>query len=192
MDSVPRLETDRLKLRAVFPEDAADVFELFSDPLVAQYYEFEPFQSIDQAVALIRKFTHWFQNNQAIRWGMIDRTSGKLIGSCCFDTFRPKYHSVNLGYNLRSDRWGAGLATEAVSAIIDVAFQQGIVGPVNRIQAMSVTENVASERVVRRLGFHHEGLMRQFGFWKSQYHDMNLFSLLKQDWQGAIDARHSN
>lgn len=179
MNSIPRLETERLKLRAIFPQDAPDIFALMSDPRVLEHHELDPFQTLNQASDLISNFTQWFQNDQAVRWGIIDKTDQRLIGTCCFDTFHLKYQSVNLGYSLRSDRWGQGLATEAVQAIISHAFEHGIVGPVNRIQAITLPANAASENVLRKLGFEKEGLMRQYGFWKNAFHDMNLFSLLK-------------
>lgn len=179
MDSIPRLETDRLMLRAVFPDDAEAIFALFSDPLVTEMHELEPVANPQAALELISKFTSWFQHDQAVRWGIIDKETGELIGTCCFDTFHPKYQSVNLGYNIRSDHWSKGYATEAVQAIIEFAFENGIVGPVNRIQAITVPANIASEKVLEKLGFEKEGLMRQYGYWKGQFHDMNLYSMLK-------------
>ena len=150
-----------------------------SDPKVAQHHELEPFETLQQAEALVASFTQWFQNDQAVRWGIICKDNHELIGTCCFDTFHSKYQSLNVGYNIRSDQWGQGYATEAVRKIIEFAFQNGIVGPVNRIQAITVPANIASEKVLEKLGFEKEGLMRQYGFWKQSFHDMNLFSLLK-------------
>ena len=180
MDSIPRLETERLKLRAIFPSDAAEIFALMSDLKVAEYHELDPFENIEQAHDVIANYTSWFQNDQAVRWGILKRETGELIGTCCFDTFHRKYQSANLGYNLRSDHWGNGFATEAVAKITEFAFAKGIVGSVNRIQAITVPENVASEKVLARIGFQKEGLMRQYGFWKGDFRDMNLFSLLRK------------
>jgi len=181
MDSIPRLETERLKLRAIFPADANEIFALLSDPKVTLHHEMEPLASIQQAHAMIDNFTNWFQRNQAVRWGILRKDTDEMIGTCCFDTFHLKFQSVNLGYNLRPDCWGNGFATEAIHKIIELAFTQGIAGPVNRIQAITVPENIASEKVLTKLGFSKEGLMRHYGFWKGEFRDMNLFSLLKSD-----------
>lgn len=181
MNSIPRLDTERLHLRAIFPEDELGVFALFSDPHVVKFYEFVPFHDASQARVLIQQFTRWFQNDQAVRWGIFDRASDQLIGSCCFDTLHQTYHSANLGYCLRSDVWGQGLAREAVSAILDYGFQHGVNGALNRIQALTVPENLASEKLLKALGFQHEGLLRSYGHWKGEYHDMNVFSLLKSE-----------
>lgn len=179
MNSIPRLDTERLKLRAIYPADAQEIFELLADANVAELHELEPFVEIGQAHQMIANYTHWFQNNQAVRWAILRKDTGALIGTCCFDTFHLKYQSVNLGYNLRFDQWGNGFATEAVRAIVDYAFTHGIVGPVNRIQAITVPANGASEKVLTKLGFEKEGLMRKYGYWKNEFRDMNLFSRLQ-------------
>lgn len=181
MDSIPRLETPRLRLRAVFPNDAPAILELFSDAQVARFYEFESFTHLQQSQELISQFTAWFQNDEAVRWAITLKETGELIGTCCFDTFQKNYQSVNLGYNVRSDQWGHGFASEAVRAIIDFGFEHGVIAPINRIQAITVPVNVGSERVLKKLGFQHEGLMRQYGFWKGEFHDMNRFSLIRAD-----------
>ncbi len=178
MDSIPRLETERLKLRAVFPSDTQAIFEIYSDPKVAEFYDFLPHQSLGETRDLINRFTSWFQSNLAVRWAMLRKDTDQLIGTCCFDAFHVNFQSTNLGYNMRSDQWGNGFATEGVKAIIEFAFANGLVGPVNRIQAITDPRNVASEKVLERLGFEKEGTMREYGYWKGCYHDMNLFSLL--------------
>ena len=184
MNSIPRLDTERLHLRAIFPSDERGVYALFSDPSVVEFYEFTPFQNISQSQALIQKFTQWFQHDQAVRWGIIDKASEELIGSCCFDTLHHNYHSANLGYCLRSDFWGKGIAREAVGAILAYGFQHGIIGTLNRVQALTAPRNLASERLLEHFGFRREGLLRSYGYWKGEYHDMNVFSLLKSEWRG--------
>lgn len=179
MESIPRLETDRLNLRAIFPDDQEAIFELFSDPQVTRFYDFEPYVDLQQARNLINHYTQWFQKGVSVRWGIIHQQTGQLIGTCCFDSFIARNQSVNLGYDIQSKHWGHGFATEAAGAIIDHAFRLGIIGRVNRIEAKTIPENVGSERVLSKLGFQKEGLMRQYGYWKDQFHDMNLFSLTR-------------
>lgn len=183
MNSIPRLETDRLKLRAIFPQDELGVFTLFSDPDVVKFYEFEVFREPRQAQTLIQQFTQWFQQDQAVRWGIFEGATDQLIGSCCFDTLNRNYQSANLGYCLRREYWGQGFACEAVTAILDHGFQHGILGALNRVQAITVPANLASEKLLKKLGFQREGLFRSYGFWKGEYHDMNVFSLLKAEWR---------
>lgn len=188
MNAIPRLETERLKLRAIFPDDVEAIFRLFSDPQVTRFYDFEPLVDTEQALNLIRNFTRWFQTNQSVRWGIVCKDDGLLIGTCCFDSFLKRNQSVNLGYEIQSKYWGHGFATEAAQKVIGHAFQNGIVGPVNRIEAKTIPQNIGSEKVLWKLGFEKEGLLRQYGHWKGQYHDMNLFSLIRDQYRGSVSA----
>ena len=191
MQSIPRIETERLLLRAIHPQDADDVFALFSDLKVANAYEFEPLSQRSQAEEMIQRFTSWFQQDQAIRWGIFPRGSQRMVGSCCLDTFHPRFQSANLGYSLRSDVWGQGLASEAVAAMLNFTFEHGAMGPLNRVQAMTDRGNRRSQNLLRRLQFQEEGRLRQYGYWKGQFHDMRVFGLLKDDWLTA-DWRATN
>ena len=178
MQSIPRLETERLKLRAIQPTDAEAIFQIYSDPKVTEYAEISTFTNIQHARNLVSKFTKWFQTDQGVRWGIFLGDTDELIGVCCFDTYLIKYRSANLGYDIASAHWEQGYATEAVTAIVDYAFEYGLVSKVNRIQALTHVDNKASERVLEKLDFQKEGLLRQYAYWDRQYHDMNLFSRL--------------
>ena len=178
MQSIPRLETERLKLRAVQPGDADGIFQLYSDPKVTEFAEISTFTNFQQARNLISKFTKWFQHDQGVRWGIFLGDSDELIGVCCFDTYLIKYRTANVGYDLASAQWQKGFATEAVTAIVDYAFAHGLVSKINRIQALTHVDNPASDRVLEKMNFQKEGLLRQYAYWNRQYHDMNLYSRL--------------
>ena len=183
MKSIPTIKTNRLCLKAVSKADCDAVLQVFSDPLVVEYYDIQPIGDRDAAMRLIEGFDAWFKLGEAIRWGIWLSDSKQLIGTCCFDQIHPSFRRANLGYNLSSQFWGAGFATEACEAIVGWAFGNGMGAPVNRIQAITVPENNKSEMVLERLGFQQEGLLREFGYWDGLPRDMNMFGLTKSDWE---------
>jgi ribosomal-protein-alanine N-acetyltransferase len=69
---------------------------------------------------------------------------------------------------------------EALSAVLDWGFAHM---ELNRVEAQVHPENAASISSVSRLGFQHEGLLRELGYWRGQYHDMLQYSLLRKDWE---------
>ena len=139
-----------------------------------------PFTSISEAKELIDWIDGIFARRQGLRWAIADRADDALIGTCGFNIWNRRNRSAEIGYDLRSDRWGEGLATEAVGRMIQFGFEEM---DLNRIQADTQLDNARSGRVLLKLGFREEGVLRQAGFWRNEYHDLRLYGLLRQDWQ---------
>ncbi|MCG7542565.1 GNAT family N-acetyltransferase [Pseudoalteromonas sp. MM17-2] len=178
----PELETSRLKLSALNDSDGKAVFELFSDPLVTHYYDLEPFSELSQALKLIEFFQSRFEEGSGIRWAIRLRETNQLIGTCGFNSWNPRMKNAVLGYDLMPNFWGNGYTTEAVHKIINAAFSGKLAcGELNRIQGDTVPGNDASESVLRKIGFKEEGLRRQSGYWKNQFHDLKCFGLIRSE-----------
>ena len=194
MQSIPTIETERLRLRAIEAKDQGDIFDIFSDDDVIRHYDVEAFTSADEAGRVIDGFGRWFQRQEAIRWGITLLDSGKLIGTCCFDGIHTPFRRANLGYNLGSTYWRRGYALEACRAIVDYAFSKGLFGPIHRIQAITVPENITSEQLLEKLWFRREAVLQQYGFWKGLPRDMHMFALLKENYDrtGSDDGAASD
>lgn len=51
----------------------------------------------------------------------------------------------------------------------------------NRISATVMLDNIASMKLLDKLGFEEEGVLREYGFWKGEFHDLKMFALLKKE-----------
>lgn len=179
----PELDTNRLMLTQLVGEDAKEVFELFSDESVIKYYDLEAFKELSQATNLINFFKTRFQENTGIRWAIRLKDTGKLIGTCGFNSWNPKMKNAVIGYDLMPKYWGNGITTEAVRRIINAAFSGELsCGKLNRIQGDTVPGNSASESLLLKVGFKEEGIRRQSGYWKNQFHDLKCFGLLQSEY----------
>ena len=179
----PELETTRLKLTMLVSNDAHSIFTLFSDPCVIEYYDLEAFTELSQADNIIAFFNTRFKENAGIRWAIRIKNSNKLIGTCGFNTWNPKMKNAVIGYDLLPEYWGSGYTTEAVHRMVKAAFDGELpCGELNRIQGDTVPGNQASESVLRKVGFTFEGLRRESGYWKNQFHDLNCFGLIKSEY----------
>ena len=176
----PVIETKRLLLDAISPKDKESIFSLYSDADVVEYYDMAAFTHLDQAEKIIAMFTSRYDENTGIRWAIRNKGDSKLLGTCGFNSYSFG-HGAMIGYDLVKSHWGNGYASEAVAAICGFAFNGGLPVKVNRIEALTIPGNEASVRVLQKNGFVFEGLLRQKGFWKGRYHDMNMFSLLAKD-----------
>ena len=109
---------------------------------------------------------------------MLDRASGRIVGSIGLFHADWEVGSVEIGYGVRSDERGKGYATEALAAAARWALTDG---GIQRAWLTANTDNVASVRVAEKAGFHREGTLRRAGLEDDGLHDQALFSLLNDE-----------
>lgn len=178
----PDLETPRLKLTNLSPNDSKALLNVFSDKDVVKFYDIDVYDSEEQALKLIEFFNSRFLDAVGIRWAIRLKDTGKLIGTCGFNSWNKKMKNAGIGYELSSEHWGYGYATEALNKIINTAFLNELpFGELHRIQGDTMLGNGASESVLLKLGFKEEGIRRSSGYWKNEYHDLKCFGLLKPE-----------
>lgn len=78
MASFPVLETDRLVLRKITPEDSSDLFHYFSSDEVTKFYDVESFTNVKQAEELIDRWQQRFEKNLGIRWGITLKSESRV------------------------------------------------------------------------------------------------------------------
>jgi RimJ/RimL family protein N-acetyltransferase len=145
-----RLETERLILRPLGPEDAVAMFELNSDPEVMRYTGDEPFADLEAARKFLAEYPKGqYETYRVGRMAVQLKSTGEVIGWCGL-----KYHvdsgETDLGYRLKRAWWGQGIATEASLAHLHHAVHtMGL----KRVIARAMRENQASIRVMEKCGF---------------------------------------
>ena len=173
----PLVETPRLMLRELRMEDAEAVFHIFSDPAVVKYSNMDVFTGFEQAQLLIEKLRQRFEQKERFRWGIALKDSDTIIGTGGYVAWNRLWYNAELGYDLARPYWNQGLMTEAVRAIIQFGFEHM---DLHRIEAEVMPENSASVRLLHKLDFQEEGVFRERGFWKGDFHDLAMFALLKR------------
>ena len=177
----PRLPAERLTLRRLRPDDAANLFRTVGDPDVMRYWAPGPDPTIEAAAQRIAEIeAHWAAHGFG-DWGVVERATGALIG------FAGLHHiagmpEVNVGYALEETRWGRGYATEAAAAVLAYAFD--VLG-LNRVHATHLTRNPASGRVMEKVGMTHEGRSRgHFKKW-GVFEDVERYGILRREYRRA-------
>lgn len=178
----PRLETTRLLLRQIQPEDAEALFATFSDEEVMEFYGHVSHKSLDDSRELIRQQQTWYAQREGIRWGITLKGEDRVIGSCGFYLFDEDSQRAETGYELNRSFWRQGIITEAMSAILHYAFTELLL---HRVEAVVDANNERSKGVLRKLGFTHEGTLRERFFFGERFRDDHYFGLLKDEWQNA-------
>ena len=178
------IEGERVSLREIGPDDApaamhwARDVEFFRHLAVApptdEAFEVEFLRNIErEATTHPRRHYHL---------GIVWNATADVIGLVRLSISAPEHRGADIGYGLRRDRWNQGVATEAATLLVDFGFRRlGL----HRVFAFHHPGNVASGRVMTKLGMQQEGLLRENilnhdGSWR----DSLLYAVLQQDWRG--------
>lgn len=175
-EQFPVLETERLRLREMETADAEDVFRIFSDDEVMVYYDLETFTEVEQAVALIVRQKERFLQKQGIRWGITLKDEDVVIGSIGM-MLNAEKRQGGIGYDLARPYWRRGIMSEVIQAVIDFGFETA---GAELIQALVMPGNVASMKVLEKLGFKDKGVLEEYAFFKGKYQDLHNFILERE------------
>ena len=176
----PILKTKRLILREIVAADAPALFAIYSDVDAMRWFGTDPLTDVEEAVKLVETFAEWRKAiNPGTRWAIVQNTTGRLIGTCGLFKWSPSRRSCTVGYELAQQARGNGFMCEALSAILDWGFEHM---SLNRVEAQVHPENKPSIKLIARLRFVREGLLRQASFWLGEYRDLVQFSLLRSEY----------
>ncbi len=172
------IETERLLLRQFTMDDLDDLYFIYSHPDLSKYLSNEQPLRLDQTRAAINSIAEcWRQHNFGV-WAVVYKKHQKLIGHCGLK-FLENTPEVQIGYLLLKDYWRRGLGTEAAAAVLKYGFE---VVKLERIVAIAKPENIASRRVMEKVGMKYE---------KDAYYydnDVVYYSLSRQAHQ--LEALH--
>jgi ribosomal-protein-alanine N-acetyltransferase len=149
--------TARLLAKPAHTDDAAALFDNYtSDPEVAKYLTWTPHRALDETHAFLQRCERVWTDQAAFPWTLWLAATGEFVGVV---EIRVHDHAVDLGYALARRWWRHGLMTEAVSFLIQWAMSQA---SIYRVWATCDVDNVASARLLERVGMQHEGLLRRW------------------------------
>ena len=176
----PALTTERIVLRETADRDVEAIFEMESDPVVMRYWSSPPMRELSEARASLERAKQLFPSRVALRWAICLRSDDCMLGHVSLFNFSEQNGRAEIGYGLARRHWGRGFMHEALTGVIGCAF-----GPLGlrRLEADTDPRNLASLRVLERLGFAREGLLRER--WKvgDEISDSVITGLLAHEWR---------
>lgn len=171
----PVLETKRLRLRELVPDDAAALFAVFNDPRVMAGQGQPVYKEVAQAHRLINWYAKAFSEQRALRWAVTFQGDDTVLGTCGYHEITATHHRAEIGYELHSAYWRQGIMSEAVRAAVRFGLaEMGF----HRIEANVDPENLASANLLRTVGFTEEAYLRERYFDNGRFVDDWFFSIL--------------
>jgi RimJ/RimL family protein N-acetyltransferase len=153
------LETDRLRLRPVSPDDLDHIVALYGDPEVMRYIGTRGALTREEACGRLDFMVdHWRRHGFGM-WSLFRKDDGAFVGRCGM-RYMDSTTDVELGYTLVKACWGQGFATEASRAVVRYALD---VMKMKRLVAIADPENTASVNVMKKIGMTFERVGHYYG-----------------------------
>jgi RimJ/RimL family protein N-acetyltransferase len=147
------LHSARLTLRTMTIEDVEPLMAVFTDPMVMASFGGGSFDREQMERWVARNLAHQEEHGYGL-FTVVHRGDAVIIGDCGLEHMDVEGSAeIELGYDLRSDYWGRGLATEAAITVRDHAVRE--LG-VERLISLIRPDNAASCRVAEKIGMAHE------------------------------------
>ena len=177
--TLPTIPAKRIELRWLTEADIPALYSIFSHPDVMRYWSSAPLQNLDEAKALLDDIQDSFRKNELFQWGVFSKAEGKVIGTCTILNMDRKNRRAEVGYALGREYWGQGFMNEALAALLHYAFTTL---ELHRIEADVDPRNTASLRLLDKLGFQREGLLRERWLVGDETQDSVMLGLLHREW----------
>lgn len=176
------IETERLRLRPITLEDVEDILAFATNSEWARYLPVpQPYSRRDAEEFVASQLLIDREKNPS--WVLA--LNGVVIGGINL-RLDSENHACEVGYSVAREHWGKGLATEAARAVIDAAFQS--LPDLNKVRAMADLRNVASQRVMEKVGMTREGVLRQNRLFRGEYVDEVWYGLLRGEWRARTSV----
>lgn len=175
------LETTRLLLRLFQENDVHAFADYRSDPDVARYQSWDVPYSAAQAAAFVAAMQH-VRPGAAGEWLQIAiqlKATNQLIGDCAFCVLEDEPQQAEIGFTLARQHHGSGYATEALRRLLDYLFAEL---NLHRVRAICDADNLASARLLERIGLRREGHFIENIWFKGRWGSEYSYAVLRREW----------
>src|SRR2546430_16744002 len=174
--SLNPLHSARLCLRLFTESDLPALLDINGDDEVTRFLPYATWKSMSDAEAWLKRSSERHVAGSALQFVIAAKETGSVIGTCTLFHFEEDSAHATIGYVLGRAYWGQGFMREALTALINAAFNDM---SLRRLEAQVESQNTASTRLLQRLGFAKEGVLRQRWITKGQPKDAEDYGLLR-------------
>ena len=171
------LESERLLLRQITPDDVNEIFALRSNPETMKYIPRPLATTKDDAMGHIKMIQDKIVSNEGINWAITEKGNPKMIGIIGHYRIRWEHFRSEIGYMLLPEYQGKGIITEAIQLLVDYGFNEM---KMHSLEAIIDPENTASARVLEKNNFVKEAHFKENEFYDGKFLDAVVYSILNK------------
>lgn len=176
----PAFAAGRYDVRVVEEGDLPDLLDVHADDAVTAYLPYASWHSLADARAWLARVRDFAATGRSRQFVVVERADGRVLGAVVVFALDVDARRAELGYVLGRRDWGRGVMRDVLPTVIERAFLDL---DLRRIEAWIDPRNVASDRLLQRLGFVHEGTLRQRVVLKGVVVDSAVYGLLRDAWE---------
>lgn len=164
---------DHYILREQTLEDTEAFFRYYTDPDVGKYILASKPATLLEASKEVQYCRNLFYSKQGIYWTIAKKSDNQMIGAIGL-YLNNMHHRGEITYDLSPDYWRQGIMQKTIQAVVDYAFREM---KLLRIEAVTRHDNIASTALLKKLGFVHEGTLRQYRYYNGKAWDIEMFAI---------------
>jgi ribosomal-protein-alanine N-acetyltransferase len=176
----PELTTERLILRQIRPNDAADVFRFRSDADVMRYIPRPIAQTLDDIYPFIAMIEDFILKGERINWGICLKSTQQLIGIIGFVHIKPEHFRGEVGYVLAKEFHRQGIMREALNSVLQYGFEAL---QFHSIEAIVDADNTASSALLLDAGFRQEAYFREDFYQHTSFRNSVHYGMLAKEFK---------
>jgi RimJ/RimL family protein N-acetyltransferase len=181
------IETEQLTIRALRPDDGADIHAIYADPEVSRYLYTEPMDAeAGRRYAAERCDPVIGTDGDGVNLAAELRGTGQVVATFYISLVSTTHAQGEIGYVVSPEYAGRGLATQGALAVLSIGFERW---DLHRMIGRCDARNLASAAVLRRVGMRQEALFRENEWVKGEWTDELVFAILAEDWRDRTDGR---
>jgi ribosomal-protein-alanine N-acetyltransferase len=174
----PNLETSRLLLRELSLADADELFQVFSDEETTHFVPRERHTDKTATVNHLKNLIKGMKETKSFVWSVIDKSENRVVGTVNLHFKLDR--AASIGAVILREYWGKGIATEALKEVVGFGFD---IMNLIRIEGKCEARNIASEKMLKKLGMTYEGTLRKEVIIKGISRDAKVYSLLNEEYE---------
>lgn len=184
--AIPTLETPRLVMRKILPKDEEDMFEYASDPETSRFLLWEPHSSRAFTRGHIQYLQRLYQSARFFDWALVEKKSGKMIGTCGFTEIYEKKKCAEVGYVLSPRFHRMGLCPEALERMMDYGF---FTLDLVKLSGRFMEENEASRKVLLKMGYREDTEKSEYFYKRGTKQRILTYSVTKEEYEAWKQAK---
>ncbi len=181
--TIPTLETSRLRLRKILPEDEEDMYEYSKDPETSKFLLWEPHNSRNFTRGHLKYLQAQYQKAAFFDWALVLKETGKMIGTCGFTEIYEREKRAEIGYVIAPAFHRQGFAPEALRRVMEYGFETlGLLSLSGRL----MEDNKASEKVLLRLGFQRDERRKESIYKRGKKQRILTYTLTTEEYHSRV------